>query len=311
MNDCIQPGHSGEMSENARMRGAKGHMFGVFPAMVTPFRDDGSIDIERATAHASRLIARGADGVTLCGTTGEGASIGIEERTRLLDGVLGEGVSPDSVTFCVCATSVDEAAHQASLALDRGIRKLLLTPPFYFKSISDDALFSWCEALFERIKHANPQVILYHIPQVTQVSFSHALIRRLKQAHGDLVFGVKDSAGVWENTEQLLKMDDMAILVGDERLLARAAPLGGAGAISGIANILPERVSRLVHEGESDSQLDTLVDEIVQAPVTPLVKALVGELFDEPGWERTRPPLDPADPQQVKRLAAYVRSFVG
>ena len=278
-------------------------LFGVSVALVTPFGPNGAVEPARAGAHGARLIDAGADGVTLFGTTGEGASIGPTEREGVLGAVLAAGVAPERVTVCLCATSVDGAQAQARAALDQGVRRLLLTPPFYFKGVSDDGLLAWIAALLERIGGAGPELILYHIPQVTQVPLSPALIRRLKHAYGDAIFGVKDSAGDWEGTRALLPQEDLAVLVGDERLLARAAPLGGAGAISGLANLAPELLSRVVLGAIEEPELNALVEEIVRHPVTPLVKALVGEATGESGWARVRPPLDPADPAVVRALA--------
>lgn len=280
----------------------RAHLFGVSAAMVTPFDERGAVDGVRTAAHAQRVLASGADGVTLFGTTGEGASLGQEDRTRLYEAVLNAGVPADAVTACICATSAEEAIGQAQDAFAHGVRRLLLCPPFYFKGVSDDALAAWFHLVFGGIASGMPQVILYHIPQVTAVPLGPSLIRRIKDAHGEMVFGVKDSAGDWAATQCLLPMDDLAILVGDERLLAQAAPLGGAGAISGIANFLPARVGRLVREGAADHELASLVDEIVRVPVTPLVKALTGAAYGEAGWERTRPPLENSDPAVVDAL---------
>ena len=308
----VHPGHARSASTSAAKSSVapRAHLFGVSAAMVTPFDGRGAIDGGRAAAHARRVLASGADGVTLFGTTGEGASLGEEDRARLYEAVLGSGIPAEAVTACICATSAEEAIAQARRALAHGVRRLLLCPPFYFKGVSDDALAAWFGLVFDGIASEGPRVILYHIPQVTAVPLSPSLIRRIKEAHGEMVFGVKDSAGDWAATQRLLPMDDLAVLVGDERLLARAAPLGGAGAISGVANFLPGRVGRLVREGAADRELDAFVDEIVRVPVTPLVKALTGVAFGEDGWERTRPPLESSDPAVVDALRGRLEGLL-
>lgn len=303
--------HPSRRSAAASEAAPRAHLFGVSAAMVTPFDETGAVDMARAATHARRVLEAGADGLTLFGTTGEGASLGEKDRAQLYEAVLGAGVPADVVTACICATSTEEAVAQARHAFGHGVRRLLLCPPFYFKGVSDDALEAWFGRVLDRIAAEAPQVILYHIPQVTAVALSPSLIRRIKEAHGEMVFGVKDSAGDWAATQRLLPMDDLAILVGDERLLAQAAPLGGAGAISGMANLLPRRVGRLVREGVADPGLDALVNEVVTVPVTPLVKALTGVAFDEAGWERTRPPLDASDPAVVAALRGRVEALLG
>lgn len=289
----------------------RAHLFGVSVAMVTPFTAEGAVDLPRFAAHAADVMARGADGMTLYGTTGEGASLGPSDRAALLDAARDAGVAAGRMTVCIAACDLETAQAQARAAFQGGVRRLLLAPPFYFKGIDEDSLFRWVSDFISGIADGSPEVILYHIPQVTGVHFDAPLIRRLKDRFGDAIFGVKDSAGSWDHTAPLLPMDDLAIMIGDERLLARAAPLGGAGAISGMANLMPETLHEVIFQGRSMPQMDALVDDVVKVPVTPLVKALVGTARGETGWDRTRAPLAPADPALVASLAPRVRDISG
>ncbi len=291
----------------ARVVGSRAHLFGISAALVTPFNADGSINLSDATRHAKRVIDSGANGVTLFGTTGEGASIGLSERAAMLDQISGSAVDAARITVCICATDLEQARAQAEQALARGVRKLLLTPPFYFKGIDDQALYSWLTSFIASLEPNDVQIILYHIPQVTQVGLSLPLVRRLKERFGDTIFGIKDSSGDWSNSQALLKFDDLAILIGDERLLAKAAPLGGAGAISGMANLMAGLLAEIVHSGIQNNAMCELVDEVVRHPVTPLVKALVGAVYGEGIWENVRAPLSPAQPGIADDLAAMLK----
>ncbi len=287
----------------------RAHLFGVSAAMVTPFTETGSVDLARAADHAARVMQAGADGITLFGTTGEGASLGLGDREALLAAVLDAGVAPDRITAGLAACDLEGAEAQAQVALRRGVTRLLLAPPFYFKDIRPEALHDWVTAFVASVAGADPQIILYHIPQVTAVPFGANLVRRIKTTCGAAIFGVKDSAGDWAGTSELLPMDDLAILVGDERALARAAPLGGAGAISGMANLVPGRVGAMVREGRADPALYALIDDLLTSPVTPLVKALVGAMRNDQAWTRTRPPLVPAEEAHVSRLATALAAL--
>ncbi|WP_424929149.1 dihydrodipicolinate synthase family protein [Amaricoccus tamworthensis] len=282
------------------------HLFGVSAAMVTPFAADGSVDLERLVALARDIVAGGAQGVTLFGTTGEGASIGPSERRAMLEAVVGRAVEPSQVTVCIAASDMETAVAQAREAFGFGVRRLLLAPPYYFKGVDDDALFAWVSDFIRLTADAAPQIIIYHIPQVTGIRFDAAIIRLLKQAFPEEIFGVKDSEGSWDHAQEMLAIDGLAVLIGDERLLARAAPLGGAGAISGMANLLPARISALVHQGQQDPALDDLVTDIITVPVTPLIKALVGATRNDDGWHATRPPLTPANAAIVEALQGRV-----
>jgi 4-hydroxy-tetrahydrodipicolinate synthase len=288
--------------------GYRSHLFGISTALVTPFREDGAVDQSLAAEHAARVIENGAQGVTLFGTTGEGASLGLAERKIMVKRIVNEAATPDQTTVCICATDHESALAQAHMALSQGVRKLLLTPPYYFKGVDDDALFDWFSAFILSVGSKDAQIILYHIPQVTHVGISIALIRRLKDRFGAMIFGVKDSSGDWANSASLLEYDDLAVLIGDERLLAQAAPLGCAGAISGMANMIPNALSEILRSGVQNNAMSDLVTEIVSNPVTPVIKALVAQLYHQPGFTHARAPLTTADPQVVNRLLKRLKS---
>ena len=117
----------------------------------------------------------------------------------------------------VAASSIEDAAAQANQLFDAGGRGVLLAPPFYFKGPGDEGLFRWFAAVLERCRSPR-EVILYHIPSVTQVPLSSSLIGRIDRAFPGVVGGVKDSSGDWATTERLLAdHPHLHILVGDER----------------------------------------------------------------------------------------------
>ncbi len=116
--------------------------FGLSCAISTPFKaTDGGIDLERLLSHAKRVRSEGCDRVTLFGTTGEGFSIGPKERAAVYTAFRNAGYDMrNEIGAGIMAASVEEAAAQASQALDAGCNHLLLAPPFYFKGVSDDGL---------------------------------------------------------------------------------------------------------------------------------------------------------------------------
>jgi len=286
------------------------HLFGISTALVTPFNGDGSVALDYAAKHAERVFRHGAAGVTLFGTTGEGASIGQQERLAMLDGIVGKVVPADCVTICVCANDMEQAVAQAEAACQRGVRRLLLTPPCYFKNVPDEGIFRWFKQVVEALRRYDDlQIILYNLPQVTQVELSCSLVRRLKEYFGETIFGVKDSSGSWKSAVNFLQYDDLAILLGDERLLAKASPLGCAGAISGMANLCPGLLKNLVLSGQENETLSQLVTEIIRYPVTPLVKKLVGLYYGENIWENVRAPLMAVHPDDMDAMLRQVKEI--
>jgi len=81
------------------------------------------------------------------------------------------------------------------------------------------------------------------------------------------------------------------ILIGDERLLATCAQQGASGTISGIANVFPARLNRILETGRKDAAINELVDTILGYSVTPAVKSLVARGCSNPAWRTTRAPL--------------------
>lgn len=188
-----------------------------------------------------------------------------------------------------------------------GCPGFLLAPPFYFKGAGDEGLFDWFAAVLTGLGPRASNVILYHIPQVTSVGLSIELVGQLKRAFPAQVSGVKDSSGDWSNAEALLKHHgELHILVGDERLLARAMTLGASGAISGLANIAPDLMQPLI-DGIEEPRVNAMVEQVLPYAVTAAVKALVGLRRNDPvAWSRMRAPLASLGEADVRKLGAAI-----
>jgi 4-hydroxy-tetrahydrodipicolinate synthase len=280
--------------------------FGLSAAASTPFHDDGTINHALLVDHVKWCLANGCSSVTVFGTTGEGASIALAEREQVFGGLAAHRIGGDKVVGGVAAATLPDAVAQARAALDFGCRALLLAPPFYFKNVSDDGLFKWFAQLFETLGAAARDVLLYHIPSMTQAGLSVALIGRLREAFPEIIAGVKDSSGDWLNTEALLQQhQDLAILVGDERQLARAVRAGAQGTICGMANICPDAMLPLAEKGQDDPRIKQLVDALEKFPVIPAVKAIIAHRASERSWLNTRAPLLPLRGAELAALAGH------
>lgn len=282
--------------------------FGLSVALATPFAEDRSIDLPRLVAHARQSLVDGCSSVTLFGTTGEGASLGSNERQRALGAVLGGGIEPKTQLIVgIAATSVEEAIAQGRVGVLAGCPSFLLAPPFYFKGVGDEGVLDWIAAVLAGLGPKASNVILYHIPQVTSVGLSMAVIEQLRRAFPNQVKGVKDSSGDWQNAKALLEQHgDLHILIGDERLLARAVREGASGAISGLANIAPDLMQPLL-EGIEEPRVNAMVEQVLPYDVTAAIKALVGLRRHDPlAWSRMRAPLASLDVADVRKLGAAI-----
>lgn len=278
--------------------------FGLSVALATPFESGGGIAVDTMITQAKQSLAAGCSSVTLFGTTGEGSSIGTQERERILGAFLDAGIEPRKIVMGVLVDAAEDAAAQAGYALSRGVRNILLAPPSYFKNVSDDGLFKWFSAVFVILGDKARDIIVYNIPSVTMVPLTVSLIGRLRTAFPTVVTGVKDSSGDWPFTEALLKAHgDLIILIGDERHLAKGVRLGGQGAISGMANFLPAEVKLMAEEGRDDARVEDFVAELLKYPVTPAVKVMVARQTSDDVWLAVRPPLISISGDGQERLA--------
>lgn len=278
--------------------------FGLSVALATPFLPSGEIADAQLLAHAQACLAGGCDSVTLFGTTGEGPSLGWDERVRLLGQCKAAGIAGDRLVSGISATAVQDAVAQMKAAQAVGCTRILLPPPYYFKQPKDDGIAAWYREVLGQFDQGAISVILYNIPALTEVALSVDLIGRLRDTLGDAVVGVKDSTGNWEYTESLLGAHkDISILVGEERHLAAAVRQGGAGAICGMANLDPAAVRRMAWEGVEDPYINQLVDLLETYPLIPAIKLAIAHQSGDHTWSNVRSPLVRIGDEDATRLA--------
>lgn len=265
---------------------------GISSALLTPFAADGKIDTALLASHASGLINSGVHGVTLFGTTGEGASIALAERPAAIQALIDAGIPPRHIFMGLTATSVGDTLLQIDQAMEFGIDTFLLLPPYYFPAPGDAGLRQWHETLFAQAARG-AKFILYHIPQLTGVPLSFDLVTGLHTDFPDRVIAIKDSSGQWPNAERLLTASALPVLIGDERLLHRAFPMGAVGSICGMSNLHPARLRALFDTVIEDTALSRQTDAVVSGPVIPALKALMTQATGNATWENLRAPLSP------------------
>lgn len=288
---------------------ATSNQFGLSCALALPLASSFDIDFRRLVSHAHKCLASGCSSVTVFGTTGEGASVSLAEREQILTALSEGGIGMDQVIGGVTASSVGDAVAQARLVVDRGCRAALLAPPFYFKDVTEEGLYDWFSQVCEKLDGERLEVILYHIPSTTAAPLSLRLISRLRESFPKTIKGVKDSGSDWSYTEALLKAHhDLLILVGNESHLAAGVRLGARGAISGLANLWPEILLRVIETGREDNRMTSFTTEILKFPFAPAIKVLLAYRDNDPAWATARPPLVTLSKSETRSLLlAYDR----
>ena len=274
---------------------------GLISPVLTPFNDDLTIATDLYIDLAKRLLSEGGcAGLAPFGTTGEALSVGIEERISALDALIDAGVDPKVMIPGTGLTNLVDTARLTRHAVEHGCLGAMILPAFYFKGVSDDGLFQYYSRLIEMVDHPDLRIYLYHIPQVSGVGLSIDLVKRLHAAFPDVVVGIKDSSGDWDNTNALLSIDGLITYPGAELPVIEAVRLGAPGCISATANLNGCRIAEVIdlcHQGKWDEAeakhqdvrgIRMLFQDY--API-PAQKALLARALGEPRWNNLRPPL--------------------
>lgn len=273
-------------------------MSGVLCPVITPFNQDLSPDPDRLIRQCRWLLSQNV-GLAVFGTNSEANSLSIEEKMMLLDRLVDAGIDTNRMMPGTGCCALTDTVKLTEHAVKLGCAGALMLPPFYYKGVSDDGLFASFSEVIERVGHSSLRIYLYHIPPVSQVGISLALIERLIKAYPDTVVGVKDSSGDWDNTNAMLQRcwDDFRVFAGAETFLLQNMRGGGAGCISATANINPAAIDRLYREWQSaeaeslQKELDEIRDTAMAYPMIPALKATVAHFSNDAQWRTVRPPL--------------------
>jgi 4-hydroxy-tetrahydrodipicolinate synthase len=289
---------------------------GVFSPVITPRADQPRRAAAMLVRHCRWLLEQDV-GLAVFGTNSEANSLSVAERMHLLDalaeaGVPGARMMPGT-GCCALSDSVELTRH----ALAHGAGGVLMLPPFFYKGVSDDGLFANYAQVIERVADARLRIYLYHIPQLSQVPISLALIERLLRVYPGVIAGVKDSSGDWTHTQAMLERfqpQGFDVFAGSETFLLATLRAGGAGCITATGNVNPGAIAHLYRtwqEADADAQqaaLDAVRATFMKFPMIPALKAAVAQFSGDPGYAAVRPPLVGLDGQQNLALLAALRA---
>jgi len=214
----------------------------LITAMVTPFKDDGSVDYEQAKRLALALLKSGSDGLVVVGTTGESPTLLRDEELKLfreIKSVIGER---GSVIAGTGSNSTVEAIEATKAAEKTGVDACLLVVPYYNKP-TQDHLYRHFRAIAES---TNLPCIMYNVPSRTVVSLAADTVIRLSKV--DNIIGVKEASGnlgeiakIIENTD-----DEFIVWSGNDTDTLPIMALGGYGVISVASNIVGIQIRDMI-----------------------------------------------------------------
>jgi 4-hydroxy-tetrahydrodipicolinate synthase len=216
---------------------------GVIVALLTPVTQEGQVDHGALRRLVERLVDRGVTGVSPLGSTGEGYSLGLEQRLAVVDTVARSVPAGMPVIPGVFAHNHEQAVAEIAAYADRGGTAVLVAPPSYYPLQAAEQ-----ERYFSRLADAAAlPLVLYNIPVYTKVQIAPAVAAAL--APHPRVAGLKDSGRDLGYAATLLDAvaaagaaADFAVLAGADSMLVSYMLAGARGTICANANVVPEVV---------------------------------------------------------------------
>ncbi|MGH2830526.1 MAG: 4-hydroxy-tetrahydrodipicolinate synthase, partial [Actinomycetota bacterium] len=213
----------------------------VITAMATPFRRDGSLDLDGAVALASHLADHGSDGLVVSGTTGESPTLTHEEKRELFRAVVPAVRGRASVIAGTGTYSTAESIELSRTAEEVGVDALLLVTPYYSRP-PQAGLAAHFRAIASSV---GLPVILYDIPGRTARKIEHGTFVELAAVPN--IVGVKDAAGDLTGTARLIAdLPQWTIWSGDDVATLPMLSVGAAGVISVASHLAGNRIGEMI-----------------------------------------------------------------
>jgi 4-hydroxy-tetrahydrodipicolinate synthase len=271
----------------------------VLTAIVTPFREDGAVDIDAFQRLARHLVDHGSDGIVVAGTTGESPNLSDAERLGLFRAAI-DAVGADATVVAGTGTySTAHSVHLSEQATELGVDALLVVTPYYNKPPQRGIV-----AHFEAIAAASDKpIVAYNIPARTVINIEPETISRLAQI--ETVYAVKQAYDDLDEARHILA-SGLVLYAGDDNLIQPFLELGGIGGICVHTHIVGPQVAEQVKAMEAgDTERAREIDrglaaayELLKVVSNPIaIKAALNLLGHEVGGHRL--PLVPATAEEL------------
>lgn len=215
-------------------------IIGSIVALVTPMREDGSVDYDALRRLVDWHIAEGTDCVGVVGTTGESPTVSVEEHCEIIRVAVEHAKGRVPIMAGAGGNSTREAIELSRYAKKVGADCTLSVVPYYNKP-SQEGMYQHFKAIAEAV---DIPMVLYNVPGRTVADMQVDTVLRLAQIPG--IVGIKEATGDIERAGWLIKRapKGFAIYSGDDQTAVALMLLGGHGNVSVTANVAP----RAMHE---------------------------------------------------------------
>lgn len=225
---------------------------GVFPAITTPFHDDGSMNEGFIGEHANWMLDNGCTGMVALGSLGEGATLTFPEKVRQLE-VLRKAIGSRAPLIAgISGLSTEECVTLARAAEKAGCEGLMVLPPYVYLGDARET-----QAHFSAVISATPlSCLLYNNPIAYGTDLKPRDVQWFADRH-DNVHAVKDSSGDVRRLTAYRELlgDQLALFAGLDDMVLETTLMGGDGWIAGLVNAMPEESVRVFELGR-DGQVE-------------------------------------------------------
>lgn len=216
---------------------------GAITPLVTPFHDDGELDLASVGALIEWQLEQGSHGISVGGSTGEPTSMTVEERIAVMRAAV--DAIGGRVPFLpgTGAARMDETLELTAEAARLGADAALVVTPYYGRA-QQEGLFQWYSTVARELPDL--PIIVYNVPIRAAVDITPATVGRLRRAHENIV-GIKETTKDFEHVSYVLDEcgTDFIALSGIELLCYPMLCLGGVGHLSCVGNFAPRPVAEL------------------------------------------------------------------
>lgn len=255
---------------------------GVATAIATPFKEDLTIDYEAYEKLLAYQVENKVDGLVVCGTTAEAATMDKKEKLYLINFTIEKVGGRLPIIVGTGSNNTKEAAgFSKEVSEIDGVDALLVVTPYYNKA-NREGLYRHFASIAEK---STKPIILYNVPSRTGVNIDPDLVGELSKIEN--IVGIKDATGDLHYTIKVKSLvdEDFAIYSGNDDLIVPLLSVGGSGVISVLSNILPKETSEMVHDYLEGREKDA---GISQVKYINLIEALFNEVNPVPVKEALR-----------------------
>ncbi len=285
---------------------------GVIAAIVTPVTAALDPDAPRFLRHARQLLAEGADGLNVLGTTGEATSFSLAQRRGLMEAAAA-GLPRDRLMAGTGAAATRDAVDLTRHAGDCGFAGALVLPPFYYNGVGTEGILRYFDAIVEGSAGSGIPLYLYNFPALSGVPYTEELVSALVVRFGGRIAGLKDSSGDIGYARRIAALPGgLDVFPSSEAVLDQARAGGPfAGCISATVNVSARHAAAALHDGDDAAlQRATAIRALFDGkPLVPWLKQAVAARMGDPGYGPVLPPFVPPDPAAVATLVGALEQI--